>query len=191
MKQTRWAVIALSLLLLACSRSKEPTYYVLNPVSGPGHAGNQYIHVRLGIEKVTVPDYLDKPQLSLYYTPNRSELQENDQWAEEVRSNVKRVIKTNLSTFLSGALIELAPWDVQFKPTYRLLVDISQYKVTAQGQSVLQAEYVLYKGDEPLKKYTVSYSEHLATINPNTLVISMNNNLTRLTQDIARNMPRA
>ncbi|QRN03062.1 hypothetical protein GH742_03840 [Legionella sp. MW5194] len=191
MKRAIGLLISASLILTACSRSKDPSYYVLNPVAAPVNQSNQYIHVRLGIERVSVPDYLDKPQLSLYYTPNLSELQEDSQWAEEVRGNVKRVIKSNLSTFLSGALVELAPWDIKFKPNYQLQVDISQYKVTAQGQSILQAEYVIYKGDEPFKKYKVAYTEKLPMVNPNTMVISMNNNLTRLTRDIARHLPRA
>ncbi|MDX1838402.1 hypothetical protein DIZ81_11120 [Legionella taurinensis] len=191
MRRAVGLLLSASLILTACSRSKDPSYYVLNPVSAPVIQSNQYIHVRLGIERVSVPDYLDKPQLSIYYTPNLSELQEDSQWAEEVRGNVKRVIKTNLSTFLSGALVELAPWDIKYKPNYQLQVDISQYKVTAQGQSILQAEYVIYKGEEPFKKYKVAYTEKLSVVNPNTMVISMNNNLTRLTRDIARHLPRA
>ena len=186
MKLNQFLVILLmSLLLGACGRNKEPFYYVLNPIFLQTKQGNQYNNLRIGIDEVNVPDYLDKPQLSLYCTANQSRIHENHLWAEEVESNIKRVIKTNLSTLLPGALIEQMPWDSKFNPQYRLQVDIGQFKVNIQGWSTLQAEYVIYNDNKPIKKYTVYYRQKIPLVNPHTLVVSMNENLTRLTKDIA------
>lgn len=187
----RLVLLLLAVLLIgACGRSKEPQYYVLNPVYAQKTSEQHYINLRLGIDEITIPEYLDKPQLPVYYTAHRSALDENYQWAEELKSNVRRVIKTNLTTFLPGALIENAPWDIKFKPTYRLDVDISQYKVNIEGLSVLAAEYVIYHNDEPVKKYRVFYHETIPVVNAATIVASMNNNLTLLTRHIANHMPR-
>lgn len=177
------------ILILSACGGKEPQYYVLNPVYGTASTSPKYIALRLGIDEITIPEYLDKPELAIYYTANRSALDENHQWAEELKYNVRRVIKTNLSTFLPGAIVENAPWDIKFKPNYQLDVDISQFNVNIDGKSVLAAEYVIYHDNAPLKKYRVFYSEIIPVVNAATIVCSMNKNLTLLTRHIAAHMP--
>lgn len=184
----RITMVLLSLLIAGCS-SKEPQYYVLNPVYAPS-AGQAYVNLRLGIDEVNIPEYLDKSPLIIFCTANQSSTLEHHEWGEELSGNVRRVIRTNLSTFLPGALIENAPWDIKFKPNYQLDVNITQFKVDTQGHSILAADYVIYLNNQALKKYRVSYSETITTINAQAMVVSMNNNLTRLTRDIAKNMPR-
>jgi len=145
--------------------------------------------MRLGINKITIPDYLDKKPFSLFYTANLSKIDENYEWSEEMQDNIERVIKTDLSRFLPGALVELNPWDIKFVPAYELQVDIIEFKADVQGNSILQAEYVIFDQKQPIAKYSAYYHQKVTTITPQNIVISMNNNLTQLTRDIAKKIP--
>lgn len=176
------------LLLTACTRSKEPQYYVLNPLLAPANQPPRAPDIRLGIDAVNIPDYLDKSQLTVYCTAHQSNLDEHHQWVESLGNNIKRVVRTNLSTLMPGALVIISPWDSKFRPNYQLQVNISQFKVDIQGRSILQAEYVIYKEEQPLRKYNAFFVEKLPQVTPASLVVSMNNNLTKLTRDIARHL---
>ncbi|MFC3908969.1 membrane integrity-associated transporter subunit PqiC [Legionella dresdenensis] len=183
-------ILMLSALLLAsCGSGKEPQYYVLNPANISA-APVRHTDLNLGIEDISIPEYLDKPQLMIFLTPNQSAIDDNHQWAEELSNNIRRVITTNLQNFLPGALVELKPWNNKFEPNYYLQINISQFKVDTQGNSILQASYVFYDKTHAIRQFKASYCQKLLKITPDAIVASMNNNLTRLCRDIAKNTPK-
>jgi len=179
-------IYAMGVLLLSCGRSKEPFYYVLNPVYVQIQTREVAPRERIGIDIVNIPEYLEKSQLSLYCTANQSRLNEDHQWAENLAANIKRVIKTNLTNFLPGAMVEVYPWDSKFEPNYHVQIDITQFKVDINGQSVLYADFSIYDAQKNVTQYHVRYQQKIPIVNPITVVQSMNANLTRLTRDIAK-----
>src|SRR3990167_4256798 len=120
-------------LLAACHASKDPRLYILNPnpliVSSPK---NQQA-ILIGIDNISLPEYLENPQLMIFSTDHQSTLLEHDQWAEPLSNNIQRLIQTNLITQLPNAAVESAPWGGDFYPQYHLRLEISQFKVTWQG----------------------------------------------------------
>lgn len=182
----RYPLILLALLLLAaCNSGKNPQYYVLNPICSVVKCKNQYSNLRLGIESIRIPEYLEKQQLAIYYTPHQGRLSDNHLWIERLDSNIKRLVKTNLGLFLPGALVEVSPWEGKFSPNYRLQIAISQFTVDIQGNSTLQASYVIYQDDKLIRHRRVHYCQKLPVVTFETLVVSMNENINRLTRDIA------
>ncbi|KTC83437.1 PqiC family protein [Legionella cincinnatiensis] len=180
------SLIVLGFILVACTRSKEPQYYLLNPIAMPNKQMNHYNNLHLGIDDITIPAYLEKPQIMISYSPNRVELEEYHQWAGALDKNIKSVISTNLSSLLPGAIVESSPWNVKFKPNYQLQIDIEQFTIDMQGNSILRAEFILYHQDNIFKKQNVYYRLKVPHITIENLIASMNNNLTHLTQDIAK-----
>lgn len=172
--------------LTACSRSKEPFYYVLNPVYPKVHFKAENPRAKIGIDMINIPDYLEKSQLSIYCTAHQSRINEDHQWAENLAANIKRVVKTDLNNFLPGAMVEVYPWDSKFDPDYHLQIDISQFKVSINGQSVLYADFTIYDTNKRVTQYHVRYDQKIPVVNPSTVVQSMNENLTRLSKDIAK-----
>ncbi|WP_083500854.1 PqiC family protein [Legionella brunensis] len=160
--------------------------YLLNPLPPQKSAGHPYSYLRIGIDEVNTPAHIEKPQLMIHCTPNRLELEEYHQWAEALDKNIARVIETNLSTLLPGAIVENAPWDSKFKPNYHLQVGISQFEIDFNGNSIIRAEYLIYHDEELIKKGDSYYRIKVLPTDVEKLVISMNNNLTHLTQDIAK-----
>lgn len=183
-------LIIISLCLMACGRSKEPQYYVLNPLYDT-RITTQYVNLRIGIDAIHVPDYLDKNELSVFYTPNQSKLDENSLWMESLSSNIERVIKVSLNNLLPGALVENAPWDVKFEPNKHLQIDISQFRVGPDGVSVLNADYVIYVDKNIVRKYTVHFAQKIPVINAQNVASSMNANLILLSRSMARSLARS
>lgn len=175
----------LGLILVGCGRSKESQWYVLNPLPAL-NVGLKYAGLKIGIQDLSIPAYLDKTQLLLFYTPNQAMLYENHEWAEDLAKNTKRVLRTNLTTLLPGAIIELSPWDSKFKPDYFIQLNINQWKVDAKGQSLLTATYLIFDETRPLRQRSITYQQLLTKVTPETMVASMNSQLTQLSEDIAK-----
>ncbi|CEG56276.1 PqiC family protein [Legionella fallonii] len=172
--------------LVACGRSKNPDYYILNPIPLSKTSTNIYHNLRIGIDKISVPAYIEKPQLIINYTPHRMQLEEDEQWIEGLDKNIARVIVTNLSTLLPGAIVNTSPWEIIFKPNYHLEINISQFTIDVSGNSVLRADYTIYQDEHLIGKHNFYTVQKIPVVNTENLVISMNSNLNHLTQDIAR-----
>ena len=175
----------LCLFLVACYSSKEPTLYVLNPNPFNVSAQERMKHTLIGIDSVTLPQYLDNPQLMLFTTSQQSTLIEHHQWAEPLSSNIQRVIQTNLINSLHGAAVEIAPWDSEFYPQYHLRVVISQFKIDREGNSLLRAIYTIETNNRVVHQNQIQLYEKLNLVTPETIVISMNKLINQLSDKIA------
>ena len=179
-------VVVMGLMILACGRSPEMQFYILNTLPLNKNITHRYHYLQIGIDEINIPAYLEKPQLMIHNSANEVTLEEYHQWAESLDKNIKRVVETNLSTLLPGAVVENSPWDIKFKPNYHLQIDISQFTIDFKGNSILRAEYIIYFEKEIIKKQDVYYCIKLTNVTIENLVGSMNANLTHLTRDIAR-----
>ncbi|WP_232505543.1 PqiC family protein [Legionella clemsonensis] len=160
--------------------------YLLNPLPPIKTASKPYTHLQIGIDGINTPSYIEKPQLMIHCSPHQLKLEEYHQWAEALDKNITRVIETDLSTLLPGSIVESSPWDVKFKPDFHLQIDISQFEIDVNGNSILRAEYLIYHKEALLKKGDAYYCVKVLPITIEALVVSMNNNLTCLTRDIAK-----
>ncbi|WP_412754553.1 membrane integrity-associated transporter subunit PqiC [Legionella donaldsonii] len=187
MRVGKWSfVFLIGLVLVACGRSKESQFYVLNPIPPKKQQMNTYSYLKIGIDEVNCPAYIEKPQLMIHYTPHQIALKEFHQWAEALNKNIMRVVETNLSTLLPGAVVESFPWDSKFKPNYHLQINIADFAIASNGSSILRAEYIIYHDRDLIEKHDVYYHLKLTQVTPEALVVSMNANLTCLTETIAR-----
>jgi uncharacterized protein len=171
-------------MLAGCSRSKSSKFYVLNPIPPKKFHTQPYKSLRIGIDEVNSPGYLEKPQLVIRKGANQLKLEEYHRWAEAIDKNLMRVIETNLSTLLPGAIVESSPWDATFVPTHHLQVDISQFEVDIHGNSILRADFVIYHKLKLIKKRSIYYHQKLPQVTIDTVVASMNHNLTKLSRTI-------
>ncbi|MGQ3890472.1 PqiC family protein [Legionella sp. CNM-4043-24] len=180
------SMMALMMLaLLACGRSRPVQFYILNPLPLPAKAVGKYQHLQIGIDSIETPAYAEKPQIMLYLGNQQVSMEEYHQWAESLDKTIKRVVASNLTTLLPGSVVANSPWDIQFKPEWHLQINISQFKIDAQGNSDLRANYQIYEQERLVIKRDRYYHIHTDNLSMNSLVTSMNQNLTRLTRDIA------
>ena len=179
-------ILASGLTLCACGRSKEAQFYMLNPLPPQIVSASHYTYLKIGIDAITTPTFTDKPQLMIYNGLNRVQLEEFHQWAESLDKNIKRVIKTNLNTLIPGVVLEDAPWSLKFTPDYNLQINISEFKIDINGNSNLYANYIIFYKGQIIKKYERFYHVKVSDVTVENLIQSMNSNLNRLSQDIAK-----
>jgi uncharacterized lipoprotein YmbA len=179
-------VVIIGLMLGSCGRSPDSQFYVLNPIAPQYKMIKSYTHLRIGINEIHGPAYMNKPQLTIHCSAQEVKLEEYHRWVENLNQNTQNVIEANLATLLPGAAFVTAPWDINFKPRYQLQIDILQFAVDIRGNSRLRAEYLIYSNEQVKKKGLLSY--HLKTSPPTVanLVASMNTNLNQLTRDLAK-----
>ena len=146
--------------------------------------------MHIGIDKIDMPLYLQKPQIVMRYNGNQLLFDEEHRWAEQANRNIARVVETNLNRLISNATIESSPWPSGFTPKYRLVLNIIEFDVDAKGVSRLRARYQLTDstGKKTLLKKTFSIKKQIKNSSKNVLVQSMSQNLSHLCRDIAKNI---
>jgi uncharacterized lipoprotein YmbA len=178
--------LLISVLLAACGRSKAITFYVLNPIPPSMVHKNPNPNLRIGINTIQTPDYIQKNEIMIHCTPQKLKLEEDYQWAEDLNKNISRVIMANLNTMIPEAVFENSPWNSDFKPKYTLQINITEFEIDISGNSILRAAYLIYRNDEIVLKRQVFYKTNVPMINMDSLVNSMNINIKKLTDDMAK-----
>jgi uncharacterized protein len=146
------AVISLfSLLFLCgCAASKPPKYYVLDSLQSepPGvmkaRAEND---LTIGVGPITIPEYLDRPQIATRTTPNSLQFAEFDKWAESLDKNLTRVLAENLSILLSTDRVVVYPWAGSTHVLYQVTVDVTKLEYTPDGKATLVAGWSVFGND--------------------------------------------
>ncbi|RED48098.1 PqiC family protein [Aestuariispira insulae] len=139
--------LAAVLLLAGCVGSpSQPTRFYMLSAGGaeqdgpPLSAGKA---VLLG--PVTLPGYLDRPQLVTHTSDNKLALSELDQWAEPLHDNLKRVLIDNLSAALETEQVYAYPASLRPGPdVIQITLDIAEVRFSPTGDVSLKARWSLF-----------------------------------------------
>lgn len=116
----------------ACAtKSSQKTYfYVINPVETDASliANNSEKHLALEITSLSVPQYLERPQIVTRSGTNQLEINEYHRWGGNLRKNISRVIAKNLSLYLNTPDIFIVPHVSHTKLTHRVMIEIISFE---------------------------------------------------------------
>ena len=136
------AAIFLIYLLLVCGcASKSPNFYVLHSLQNEASAARAENDLIIGVGPITIPEYLDRPQMATRSTPDRLEFAEFDKWAESLAKNLTRVLAENLAVLLSTDRVEIFPWVTNSRVQYQVTVDVMQLERMPDGKVTLAARW--------------------------------------------------
>lgn len=130
-------VLAGVLVLLAgCINLGEGTrkrvrLYTLQPTISAAASPGYDIGGRVGIGPVYLPDYLQRTQVVILFPPNEYRLAEFAKWAEPLEENILRVTAENLSRLLGNERVLTFPWRSNWKPIYRIRMNIRRFEAVA------------------------------------------------------------
>jgi len=140
-----WGMLCLCLILLVGCPSTQPSkFYVLSPISFPEQQGDilsGHPALAIGIGPIEIPDYLDRPQIVKRRSPHELELAEFHKWAEPLKGNISSVLAENLSGLLSTDHIYLFPWKGSVEFSYQVLVRITRFDTSPEGEAILDARW--------------------------------------------------
>src|SRR5215470_3842728 len=132
------AVVVLLLALGGCSNTPPTRFYVLSaiadqPTAVPGKG------TAIGIGPITLPQYLNRPQIVTRVSGNQLAVAEFDQWGGDLNDNVTRALATNLSSLLETDRVFLFPWKDESSIDYQVTIDVVNFEQDVDGSSVLVA----------------------------------------------------
>ncbi len=134
-------------LLLGCAHTPTPNYYVLSAAAGVA-SDKLRSGPRIGLGPVTLPDYLDRPQIVTRATSSRLELSNSHRWAEPLTASFTRTLLANLERELPDANIVVHPWRSSLTITRQVQVEITRFDGDADGAFHLSARWSVSKPDE-------------------------------------------
>jgi len=141
------------LLLAACSMTEPSRLYTLSAIPDRGTETYAAETPAIGVGPVSLPLYLDRPQIVQRSGPNRLEVAEFDRWAEPLNDTVPRVIAENLSRILQSDRVYVIPRRRPLPIDMTLEVDISQFEPLADGTAALTARWLIFgDSNQPLNE---------------------------------------
>jgi uncharacterized lipoprotein YmbA len=126
---------ALLIVLLGGCSSPKTTFYTLNadPIQ-PALAGAKNTRVMVG--PVSLPELIDQPQMVVLGSDNQVQVYEYDRWAGSLKSDVGRVIASNIARDLGTSNVWSFAQSTQTMFDYQVLVDVQNLQ-SKPGDSVL------------------------------------------------------
>jgi uncharacterized protein len=143
------ATVGMSLMAGGCA-SQPSRFYLLSALAStetasPGTSGQQ--GPTIGVGPVTLPRYVDRPQIVTRTSPYELKVAEFDRWAEALDTNFSRVLAENLSILLPTARVVMSPWPRAIPIDYQVTVDVTHFLGQVGGDSLLIADWTLFKGE--------------------------------------------
>jgi hypothetical protein len=141
----------------------------------------------LGLGPVTLPKYLDRPQIVTKAAAHEVELAEFHKWAEPLQENVADVLQENLSILLSTDRIVQYPWEPSNPVDYQLSLEVIQFDGTKSQDVGLKVRWMLAgeNGAQVIHQKTSQFSEILRGSDYEDMVEAMSRMLDTFSQEIA------
>lgn len=178
-------LIAIFMILAGC-RSKNSSFYVLSPIQAPLAKTCGMV---IGLGPVTIPRYLDQPQIVTRLSPNQVALNEFERWAEPLNTNITSVLANNLKAQLHTQIL-LYPW--QGKTNYEIKVTITRFD-TEKCISVLNVNWDIRNvKTQSTRHYEAIFTAPVPVKSTfNDVVAAMNMNLNALSFQIAKDIKKS
>jgi len=188
----RFAGLAALLLLTSCATSPTLMYYQLSTgreqVFTPPVLSGFEIR-QIGIGPVTLPAYLDRPQIATRASVNQLTFADHQRWAEPLADNFSRVVAKNLTRLLGAERFQIFPWPGSRSIDWQFVIDVLAFENQADGTAVLEVQWMVLNGASEVLPLRRSRIESPA-INPGQAgrVAALSQTVAELCQEIAASL---
>jgi len=139
-------LVALAVCFSACAgKSASSKFYVLSSL--PQSALSAAEGTVIGVFPVSMPDYLDRPQIVTRVSENEIRLDEFSRWAEPLKDSFTRTLVQNLSTLLNTAKVVTTTESIYSLISLQVGVEVVQFDGTLGGDVVLIVKWGLFEAD--------------------------------------------
>ena len=184
------AVLAAGLTLAGCAETPPTQFYTLSPLEdAPGGTPPANLpELTVGVGPVTLPPYLDRPQLVTRAGGNRMVLADFDSWVEPLQGMFTRVLGENLALLLGTDDVLLLPQNRDFALDRQVEVDVTRFDVDNVGNAVLDAKWWVYgrDGDKLLRSGRSTVSEPAAVDDYTAAAAALSRALGAMSTEIAQ-----
>lgn len=184
-----------SLVCLAgCARTQPSKFYTLNAAWPPEETRVEPFtnSLILGVGPVSIPTYMERPQMVTRVNHNEVSLSEFNRWAEPVTASLPTVLEDNLTVLLSGVEVTDFNLHQHLQLTHQLVVDIDEFIGTPGDSALLRAKWMLVDlvntNNPPVSAARV-YRTKVEAPGYDGLAASMSALLRELSEDIVKSTP--
>ena len=176
--------------VLGCGTSQPAHFYLLRAMSPDSDAGlseTKASSLSLGLGPISLPKYLDRPQIVTRISSHEIDLAEFHNWGAPLKDNLVSVLHENLSKLLATNRIVEYPWNRSHLPDYQLSLEVLQFDGTKNQEAVLSVRWRLTgdDGKRVLQEKTSQFSEIIQGSDYEDLVEAMSRMLALLSREIA------
>ena len=176
--------------LAGCASSPASSFYILSPLPEAKARQETLVEggVSLGIGPVTLPDYMDRPQMvSGIVGAGRIEVDEYQRWGGSLRADIVNTLGENLAHLLGTSRVVILPAEVKLPVQYRLVVDILRFEADSDGQALLKARWALIdpSAEVALAMRESSFRQPFAKADPDAQVAALSAALGDLSNEVA------
>jgi uncharacterized lipoprotein YmbA len=183
-------ILVLAVAMLAGCQSTPTNFFYLGPLSPPpGQAGGPDTggrDIRLSVEEVGIPRYLDRPDIVSQTGETSLDVSGSNHWAEPLKDGVARVLQGDLVHLLADRPVMVLP--ARFTDAdAELYVQVSRFEVTPGGEAVVEAQWRIVRTSDGAD-LVVQRSEHRQPVAGQgypTITAALNEALHGLSRDIA------
>lgn len=179
----------LALGLTACTETQPTNLYMISGLSGNGvPALSTAKGPIIGVGPVSVPAYLDRPQIVTRASPNKLMVGEFDRWAEPIESLLSRVLSENLSVLLNSDTVFTLPRRRLSEVDIQVELEVFRFDAGSDGTVHLIGRWAVYtKGGKKLAaaKKTTILEPARQSLDYESVAVAMSQALERLSQEIA------
>ena len=140
-------LLALSALLAGCASTKPTNFYTLSRSTEPEVAKLSATGLVIGLGPLSIPQYLDRPDIVTREGANQMHLAEFHKWSEPLEPLLTRIMAEDLYSLLDASDVIPLPQRGDVPLDRVVEVDINRFDADASGQVVLDARWRVYKGD--------------------------------------------
>jgi uncharacterized lipoprotein YmbA len=182
-------VTVLMVIASACANTQPTHFYLLSamqasesfPMLDAKNSG-----ISLGLGPISLPKYLDRPQIVTRMSSHEIDLAEFHKWGEPLKDNLVSVLHKNLSMLLSTNRIVEYPWNRSNLPDYQLSLEVLQFDGTKNQEASLSVRWRLAgeDGKKVFQEKTSQFSEIMGGSDYTDLVEAMSQMLATFSQEI-------
>jgi hypothetical protein len=147
------ALLSLVILIPVCGclgRSQPTRFYLLQSISGIPAEKTAVLKregMHIGVGPITLPEYVDRPQIVTLVGPHELALADFDQWAEPLKESVPRILGENVSALLATQHVYVYPWTGSTPLDYQIEVDVTRFDAARSGEAMLNARWTILSGN--------------------------------------------
>lgn len=139
------------LTLYGCGTSGPSKFYTLSPIADREMeplARAMDRGMAIGISRIKLPEYLDRPQIVTRSGRNAIEIDEFNHWAGSLRDDLSRVLADNLSKLLQTDRIQIYPWRKSLAVKYLVMVEITRFDGSLGGDVFLDTRWTIIDDEQ-------------------------------------------
>jgi uncharacterized protein len=183
-------VVVLLLVMVVClsacaGKSATSQFYVLSSLPQPSLSAAE--GTVIGVFPVSMPEYLDRPQIVTRVSENELKLDEFSRWAEPLKDSFTRALVQNLSSLLNTAKVVKTTESTGFPMALQVGVEVVQFDGTLGGDVVLIAKWGLFEagGKKLLHGKRSAFKELTGAATYEALVVAQSKAVAALSREIA------